>query len=110
MIVNPKSGPGAGLVSDQQYIEAVTRLGSYPNVERLGYVRTGHATRNLSDILDEIGMYAGWSANNSALAMHGIFLDEAPYEYSFGAANFMRRAGQAIKNATGLRNPRTVGT
>ncbi len=110
MIVNPDSGPGDGALPNEQYTEAVAKLSSYPNAELLGYVRTGYATRNITEVLGDINVYAGWSSSNSSLAMHGIFLDEAPHEYSASAVDFLRRVGQSIKSATGLQGPKRVSS
>jgi hypothetical protein len=108
VVVNPNNGPGDGLVPNEQYTEALTKLGSYSNARMLGYVRTGYATRDIDDVIREINVYAGWSSNSSSLAMQGIFLDEAPHQYTAEAVDFMHRAGRAIKSATGLHGPRTV--
>lgn len=76
----------------------------------VGYVRTGYATRNISDVLAEVSTYAGWSVKSSQLAMHGIFFDEAPHEYSASAVEFMRTINQFVKGATGLQGDRTVSS
>ena len=108
VVVNPHSGPGDKPAPNEQYTAAITQLSTYPNAQLLGYVRTGYATRNLSDVLDEISVYAGWSAQSSSLTMHGIFLDEAPHEFSEAAVQFMRTVGQEIKGIEGLGEPKTV--
>lgn len=77
-------------------------------METVGYVPTEYATRNISDVISDISTYAGWAAKNSSLAMHGIFFDEAPYEYSAAAVEYMRTINQVAKNATGLQGDRTV--
>lgn len=110
IIVNPNSGPGDAALPDPRYVSAVQRLNSYPNIETIGYVRTGYASRNLSDVTHEVGVYSGWSANSSSLAMHGIFFDEAPHEYSAEAVEFLRAADKFAKNAPGLLGRKTVST
>ena len=105
VIINPSSGPGSSPISTTPYAQQVSQLNAYPNVNTVGYVRTGYATRNISDVLSEVATYAGWSQN---LAMHGIFLDEAPHEYSVDAVEFMRTVDEAIKNTDGLEGGRTV--
>ena len=108
VIVNPNSGPGDGTGPDKQYTVAVTELSSYPNAQTVGYVRTGYATRNITDVIDEVNIYSGWSSISSSLTMHGIFFDEAPHEYTADAVDFMHTVNKAVKDATGLQGPKTV--
>lgn len=108
VIVNPGSGPGSSQFPDSQYTTEIKKLNAYPNVNTVGYVRTGYGSRNISDVVSEVNTYAGWSSNSSDLAMHGIFFDEAPHEYSAAAVDFMKVANEAVKNATGLQRARTV--
>lgn len=108
VIVNPSSGPGSSPYPDVHYDAAIRRLNSYPNIETVGYVRTGYATRNLSDVTAEVAVYSGWFSNASALAMHGIFFDEAPHEYSPEAVEFLRAADSFVKSAPGLQGRKTV--
>lgn len=53
-------------------------------------------------------MYAGWSSLSSSLAMHGIFFDEAPYEYNATAVAYMKTIDAAVKASTGLKGAKTV--
>jgi hypothetical protein len=108
VIVNPDSGPGDGPTPDDRYTEALKHLSSYHNVRALGYVRTGYATRSKADVLDEIQTYAAWSSNSTSLAMHGVFLDETPHQYTAEAAEFLREVGDAIRNSQGLQSPNVV--
>ncbi|KAG8407891.1 hypothetical protein J3458_020201 [Metarhizium acridum] len=108
VIVNPNSGPGSSPWPDVHYDAAIRRLNSYPNIETVGYVRTGYATRSLADVTREVSVYSGWSSNSSALAMHGIFFDEAPHEYSAEAAAFLRAADSFVKSAPGLQGRKTI--
>jgi hypothetical protein len=108
VIVNPSSGPGSSQYPDDQYSAGVQTLNTYPNVKTVGYVRTGYATRNISDVVSDVNTYAGWASKSSTLAMHGIFFDEAPYEYVAEAVEYMRSINQAVKNATGLQGEKTV--
>jgi hypothetical protein len=109
IVVNPKSGPGDGPGPDERYTSAVKRLNSYANVQTVGYVRTGYASRNLSDVVDEINIFSGWSDVSSELAMQGIFLDESPHQYSAESVDFMAQVGREIKSRPGLKGPKTVG-
>jgi hypothetical protein len=106
--VNPNDGPGNGSVPGDQYYAAIKLLSSYPNIQLLGYVRTGYATRNINDVIQDVFTYSGWSSNSSSLAMHGIFLDETPHEYTANAVEFMRKVNKVVKEASGLRGVRTV--
>ena len=108
MVVNPNSGPGNESLPNQQYREAIAHFGKYTNVELLGYVRTDYARRNIDDVIRDINVYSGWQQGNSSITMGGIFLDEAPHQYSPDAVDFMRRLGREIKGANGLREPRKV--
>ena len=108
MIINPNSGPGATQFPDADYTAAVEKLSTYDNALMVGYVRTGYATRNISTVIAEVDTYASWSSNSSALTMHGIFFDEAPYTYSEDAVDFMHTVNQVVKNSTSLHGPRLV--
>ncbi|KAM7186565.1 spherulin 4-like cell surface protein [Naviculisporaceae sp. PSN 640] len=108
IVVNPNSGPGAGPAPNAQYVEAITTLSSHPNAKLLGYVRTGYATRNVTEVLDDIDVYAGWSKVNPTLAMHGIFLDEAPHIFDADAVELMRRVDEHIRTVEGLYGPKMI--
>ena len=108
MIINPNSGPGGTPFPGEQYAAAVEKLSTYDNALMVGYVRTGYATRNISTVIAEVDTYAGWSSNSSALTLHGIFFDEAPYVYSEQAVDFMRTVNQVVKNSTSLQGPKLV--
>jgi len=108
VIINPSSGPGSSQYPDDHYSTAVQTLNAYPNVKTVGYVRTGYATRNISTVVSEVNTYAGWASKATTLAMHGIFFDESPHEYSADAVEYMRNVNKAVKNATGLQGDRTV--
>lgn len=108
IIINPSSGPGNGSQPSPQYAHQIQRLNAYPNVRTVGYVRTGYASRNLTTVLQEVGIYSGWAAVSPSLAMHGIFFDEVPSEYTTSAAEYLVTINAAAKNASGLRTDRTV--
>jgi hypothetical protein len=74
----------------------------------MGYVRTGYATRNISDVTAEINVYSGWASKGPAFTMDGIFFDESPHQYSAEAVDFMLRASRAVKAATGIQGAKTV--
>ena len=109
MVVNPSSGPGSSQYPDDKYTPQLEKLNNYTNVQTVGYVRTGYATDNISLVISEVATYAGWASKSSGLAMHGIFFDEAPYEYSAAAVEYMHTINEAVKNSTGLQGAKTVG-
>ncbi|RAK95347.1 spherulation-specific family 4 protein [Aspergillus ibericus CBS 121593] len=108
IIINPSSGPGSTAYPSDEYASQVERLGTYSNVRKVGYVRTGYATRNITAVLDEVATYAGWSNESLTLAMDGIFFDEAPYDYSATKVEYMNTINAAVKNSSGLSGDRMV--
>ena len=79
-------------------------------MRKVGYVRTGYASRNLSDIVSELNIYAGWVYKSQAFAMDGIFFDESPHQFSQEAVDLMLGASQAVKNAEGFQGSKVVRT
>lgn len=69
---------------------------------------TGYGTRPVMEIVQDIETYAQWANVHSSLAMHGIFFDEAAYEYSPENVEHLYTINQFAKNSTGIREPRTV--
>jgi hypothetical protein len=108
VIINPASGPGETQYPNANYTTQITRLNSYQNVQTVGYVRTGYATNNLTDVITQVETYGGWSNKSVSLAMHGIFCDEAPHQFSEDAAQYMRTLNNAIKSTSGLLGNRLV--
>ncbi|MAD83270.1 MAG: hypothetical protein CL912_09905 [Deltaproteobacteria bacterium] len=108
VIVNPSSGPGSTPFPNDQYSTALTKLNSYQNVQTIGYVRTNYANRDIATVLAEVSTYANWATNSSGLAMHGIFFDEAPYQYAQAAVDYMRIANKAVKDAKTLQGDKIV--
>ena len=106
--MNPQSGPGNGSGPDEAYQVAIRQLDTYANVQKVGYVRTNYAERNISEVLDDIATYSAWETESSDLAMAGIFFDEAPHHYADGTAEYLTRINAAVKDATGLQGDRTV--
>lgn len=109
MIINPEDGPGPSRYPNDDYIFQIQKLNTYSNVRTVGYVRTGYATRNITSVLQDVSTYSGWATfNATALAVHGIFFDEVPSEYSSANAEYLKSINQAAKNASGLQPDRTV--
>jgi hypothetical protein len=107
VVINPSNGPGNNPLPDDNYSAQILKLNNYTNVETVGYVRTGYATQNITNVAEEVATYAGWDTQNNSLAMHGIFFDEAPYEYSADAVSYMQIVNQVVKNST-LQGAKTV--
>lgn len=108
VVVNPDSGPGSDLVPDEQYYSALQKLNAYDNVQTVGYVRTGYATRDVDTVIEEVKTYAGWSSNSTSIAVSGIFFDESPHEYSADAVTYMKQISEAAKSSNGLLGDKTV--
>jgi hypothetical protein len=106
--VNPQSGPGSTSSPDEAYQSALHQLSTYPNVQKVGYVRTGYAERNISDVLADVATYGGWEGQSSDFAMEGIFFDESPHQYAAETVDYLERINLAVKNVTGLTGQRTV--
>jgi hypothetical protein len=109
LIINPQNGPGSSQFPQNEYISGVQKLNSCANVQTLGYVRTGYATRNISFVLQDVATYSGWYAfNGTSLAMDGIFFDEIPSEFSGPKAEYLKTINAAAKQASGVQLDRTV--
>lgn len=80
VIVNPASGPGTtGYPTDQNYIDGIAILNSYPNVKTLGYVDTDFTHRAYSAVVSDINVYATWASytkGNQNISIAGIFFDD----------------------------------
>lgn len=90
VIVNPASGPGIESLPDENYVDALRSLGSYPNVNLLGYVRCGYGDRATEEIDADIAIYASWEDEFTLLGeggenveLQGIFVDEVPAELEY---------------------------
>jgi Spherulation-specific family 4 len=110
VIVNPHSGPGSSPYPPSDYTSEIQKLNLHPNVRTVGYVRTGYTKRNITEVLEDISTYSGWPMNPNATdqAVHGIFFDETPNEYTSEADDYLKTINQAAKNASGLLPDRTV--
>lgn len=109
VVINPSSGPGNNSLPDDNYQSQILKLNNYTNADTVGYVKTGYATQNIAYVAEEVATYAGWGTQNNSLAMHGIFFDEAPHEYSADAVSYMQTVNQVVKNST-LQGAKTVRT
>ena len=114
IVINPNSGPGTtgGLPTDPNIIAGISKITSYPNVQTLGYVLTGHGSRAMSDITADVDTYASWGSNNPSLKIGGIYFDEvsadttdAMYSFYESAASHAR---SSIPGARIAFNPGTI--
>ncbi|KAL4971572.1 Spherulation-specific family 4 [Aspergillus desertorum] len=108
VVINPSSGPGNSSSPDEAYQTAIRQLDTYSNVQKVGYVRTNYAQRNVSQVLDDVATYAGWRLQSADLAMTGIFFDESPYQYASETAEYLERINAAVKSASGIGGKRTI--
>lgn len=97
---------GLEILPDQPELE---KLSKYPNVRTLGYVRTGYGQRNISQVLQEVAIYANWSILSPAWSVSGIFFDETISEYSSEGAAYLDNIDDFVKNKSGIAGTRLVG-
>ena len=102
-IVNIHNGPGEGALPNAEYSHAIETLNSFNNVRTVGYVATTWCTRELSSVLDEIAAYSFWGEYHDPLAMHGIFVDETPTQYSQDTLSYLRTITEAVHESDGLK-------
>ncbi|KAL4999830.1 Spherulation-specific family 4 [Aspergillus recurvatus] len=108
VVINPSSGPGNSSTPDEAYQTAIRQLNTYPNVQKVGYVRTNYSKRNVSEVLDEVATYAGWQEQSADLAMTGIFFDESPHQYAAETVEYLERINAAVKSASGIEGEKTI--
>jgi hypothetical protein len=108
IIINPDSGPGNTTIPNDDFVPAIRRLNSFPNVRTVGYVHTEYGARDINDVLQDVATYSGWATNATGIQMHGIFFDEAPHEYSADVADYMTRCNDAVRGASGIQGNKTV--
>jgi len=86
IIVNPQNGPSTWPLDDE-YVQGVAKLNSYPNTNVYGYIHTcmnGHCERPVSEIIDDIYTYTNWTSYTGAdIHLDGIFVDEAPQDTKY---------------------------
>lgn len=102
VVINPNSGPGDGLFPDANYARDISTLNKMSNVRTIGYVATNWGRKATASVLQEIDTYSGWSGEDSAVALDGIFFDEAPVQFDSGHAEYLRTISKAVRGAAGL--------
>ncbi|KAH0537521.1 hypothetical protein FGG08_005696 [Glutinoglossum americanum] len=108
VVLNPANGPGPSQYPGSDYAAEVQKLNAHSNVRMMGYVPTGYATRNITSVLLDVSTYSGWATDptTTGLAVHGIFFDETPNQYSTEAAEYLETINRAVKNSSGLLSDR----
>ncbi|KAL8718593.1 MAG: hypothetical protein Q9225_004295 [Loekoesia sp. 1 TL-2023] len=81
VVINPNSGPGtASYPTDPNIIAGISKINSYPNTHTVGYVLTGHGSRDIAAVNADVDAYAKWSSSGSNIAINGIYFDEVSSE------------------------------
>ena len=125
IIINPSSGPG-DFPPRQDYLDHAKTLSANKNVQLIGYIHTsddGGATRcqkPIDDLKADIRKWANWNTISGAgISMHGIFIDEAPFDGNNNCTAYMQDLTSFIKEDASLTfssprvvvfNPGTPGT
>lgn len=84
VILNVDNGPGNSTPGytpgyNDDWISAVSKLHTFPNIETLGYVYLGYTARSRTEITTDITNWAGWNTYTDAdIWVDGIFFDEVP--------------------------------
>ncbi|BFZ55652.1 hypothetical protein PYCC9005_002693 [Savitreella phatthalungensis] len=107
VIVNPSSGPGTTATPNSDYVHEISRLNALSNIVLLGYVDTAYGSRTLTNVLNDVSVYAGWGNANSAIALDGIFFDNAASTATY-IAQYTSYA-QAVRANSGFTGGRIVG-
>jgi hypothetical protein len=103
IVINANSGPGDPFSTSDgaNWIAGGQALGGLPNVALLGYVHTTQATRNLSDVEQDVASWASW-VSEQGIPISGIFLDEAPNTECDSCVTYMRSVTTYIRETAGL--------
>ncbi|KAF2709035.1 hypothetical protein K504DRAFT_433822 [Pleomassaria siparia CBS 279.74] len=108
IIVNPNSGPGAPpWWPNADYVREIPKLSAQPNVQTLGYVATTYCKRPISEVFDDVEMYASWS-KTPGLGVGGIFFDETPNLFSEEVKMYLDAITMRVKESQGIRGQRLV--
>ncbi|KAL9013832.1 MAG: hypothetical protein Q9173_001499 [Seirophora scorigena] len=98
IIVNPNSGPYT-YPPDANYIAAVSKLNSYPNVVTVGYIATGYTKVPFDSVTSQIDLYAQWASYPSAaISIAGIFFDEVDNTAAENVYTYYRQAANYVKD------------
>lgn len=110
IVINPNSGPGEPPAPDASYSRELPLFNAKSNVTTVGYVRLQYCKRSIEDVFEDVKIYAGWSKNHETdgIYVEGIFLDEAPNEYTDKVGEYLNSISEKIKGASGILGEKTV--
>lgn len=69
-----------------------------------------YCKRSIEKVHDDIVIYAGWSNDHQSngIYVEGIFLDEAPNEYTDDVGKYLNSVSEKIKAASGILGEKLV--
>lgn len=103
VVINPNSGPGEPPAPDARYSQELPKLNKQKNVTTVGYVRLQYCKRSLEQVYEDVAIYAGWAKDQaSGIYVEGIFLDEAPNEWSDHVGKYLNDLSLKIKETQGI--------
>ncbi|KAI9746882.1 MAG: hypothetical protein M1815_004921, partial [Lichina confinis] len=121
VVINPNDGPGKTALPDENYLRELPIFNERPNVRAVGYVPTDWTRRPIEAVARDIGVYSRWSQDNATavvgdaprgagapLAMHGIFFDETPTQYTPDNVTYLSKINEFVREASGLEGRRMV--
>jgi hypothetical protein len=81
-------------------------------VTTVGYVRMEYCKRSVEHVFEDVAIYSGWSKNHESdgIYVEGIFLDEAPNEYSHEVEKYLKTVSENIKAAPGILGQKLVSS
>jgi len=109
VVINPNSGPGEPPAPDASYARELPKLNRQKNVMTVGYVRLQYCKRSQKHVYDDVAVYAGWSKDQAnGVYVEGIFLDEAPNEWSDRVGQYLNELSDKIKDTSGILGSKLV--
>lgn len=110
VVINPNSGPGEPPAPDASYSRELPLFNARDNVTTVGYVRMEYCKRSVEKVFEDVAIYSGWSKNHESdgIFVEGIFLDEAPNEYSAEVGKYLNSVSEKIKEAPGILGDKLV--
>jgi hypothetical protein len=95
---------------DANYSRELPLFNERENVTTVGYVRMQYCKRSVEQVFDDVEVYGGWSKNHESngIYVEGIFLDEAPNEYSHDVGKYLNLVSEKIKNTPGILGEKLV--
>jgi hypothetical protein len=110
VVINPNSGPGEPPAPDASYSRELPLFNARDNVTTVGYVRMEYCKRSVEHVFEDVAIYSGWSKNHESngIYVEGIFLDEAPNEYSHEVEKYLKVVSENIKAAPGILGQKLV--